>query len=71
MSNTEVGRMKKDFSEHKTCYIDMISSLLLENVQIAWEAPQYLYAASGWSRATSSLHTNKVPNTKLQLFLKV
>jgi len=47
----------KDFSIVKT-YIDKISSPLLDNVQIAREAPQYLYAASGWSRATSSFHTN-------------
>jgi len=46
----------KDFSRVKT-YIDKISSPLLDNVQIAREAPQYLYAASGWSRATSSSHT--------------
>jgi len=47
----------KDFSSVKT-YIDKISSPLLDTVQIAWEAPRYLYAASGWSRATSSSHTN-------------
>jgi len=38
-------------------YIDKISSPLLDKIQIAQEAPQYLYAASGWSRATSSSHT--------------
>jgi len=47
----------KDFSSVKT-YIDKISSPLLHSVQIAREAPQYLYATSGWSRATSSSHTN-------------
>jgi len=47
----------KDFSCVKT-YIDKFSSLLLDNVQIAREAPQYLYAASGWTRATSSSLTN-------------
>jgi len=47
----------KDFSRVKT-YIDKISSLLLDDVQIAREAPRYLYTASGWSRATSSSHTN-------------
>ena len=47
----------KDFSSVKT-YIDKISSPLLDNVQIAQDAPQYLYAASGWSLATSSSHTN-------------
>jgi len=49
----------------------MISSPLLDNVQIAREAPGYLYAASGWLWATSSSHTNQVPANKLQLFLKV
>jgi len=47
----------KDFSRIKT-YIDKISSPLLDDVQIAWEAPQYLYATFGWSRATSGSHTN-------------
>ena len=47
----------KDFSRVKT-YIDKISSPLLDNVQIAREVLRYLYAASGWSRATSSSHTN-------------
>ena len=47
----------KDFSCVKT-YIDKISSPLLDNVRIAREASRYLYAASGWSRATSSSHTN-------------
>jgi len=52
------GRLSdKDFSSVKT-YIDKISSPLLDNIQIAWEAPRYLYAVSGWSRATSSSHTN-------------
>ena len=49
--------MIKDFLA-KQFYIDKISSPLLDNVQIAREAPGYLYAASGWSRATSSSHTN-------------
>jgi len=56
MFQIEVGS-NKDFSSVKT-YIDKISSLLLDPVHIAWEAPQYLYAASGWSWATSSSHTN-------------
>ena len=46
----------EDFSCVKT-YIDKISSPLLDDVQIAREAPRYLYAASGWSRATSCSHT--------------
>ena len=56
MFQIEVGS-NKDFSSVKT-YIDKISSLLLDPVHIAWEAPQDLYAASGWSWATSSSHTN-------------
>jgi len=56
MSKIEVGRMIKDFSSIKT-YIDKISSLLLDNIQIAREAPRYLYTVSGWSRATSTSHT--------------
>jgi len=52
------GRLSdKDFSSVKT-YIDKISSPLLVFVQIAREAPRYLYAASGWSRGISSSHTN-------------
>jgi len=47
----------KIFLSVKT-YIDKISSPLLDDVQIAREAPRYLYAASGWSRATSSSYTN-------------
>ena len=47
----------KDFSSVKT-YIDKISSPLLDKFLIAREAPRYLYAASGWSRAASSSHTN-------------
>jgi len=47
----------KDFSSIKT-YIDKISSPFLDTFQIAREAPPYLYAASGWSRATSNSHTN-------------
>jgi len=39
-------------------YIDKISSPWLDDVQIAREAPRYLYAASGWSGATSSSYTN-------------
>ena len=50
-------QIDKDFSGVKT-YIDKISSPLLDCGQIAREAPRYLYAASGWSRATSSSHTN-------------
>jgi len=57
MSKIEVDRVIKDFSCIKT-YIDKISSPLLDNVQIAREAPRYLYAASGWLLATSSSHTN-------------
>jgi len=57
MSKVEVDRVIKDFLA-KQFYIDKISSPLLDNVQIAREAPGYLYAASGWSRATSSSHTN-------------
>ena len=49
--------MIKIFYSVKT-YIDKISSPLLDNIQIAREAPRYLYAASGWSQATSSSHTN-------------
>ena len=56
-SKIEVGKVIKIFSSVKT-YIDKISSPLLEDVQIAREAPRYLYAASGWSRATSNSHTN-------------
>ena len=48
---------EEDFSRVKT-YIDKISSPLLDDVQIAREAPRYLYAAFGWSRATSNSHTN-------------
>jgi len=65
----EVGKAIKIFSSVKT-YIDKISSPLLDNVQIAREAPRYLYAASGWLRATSSSHTNYVPANKLQLCSK-
>jgi len=39
--------------------------------KIAREAPRYLYAASGWSLATSCSHTNYVHANKLQLVLKV
>jgi len=40
------GLSDKDFSSVKT-YINKISSPLLDNIQIAREAPRYLYAASG------------------------
>jgi len=51
-----VDKVIIDFSGVKT-YIDKISSPVLDNVQIAREAPRYLHAASGWLRATSSSHT--------------
>jgi len=57
MTQNRDRQSDKDFSSVKT-YIDKISSPLLDNVQIAREAPQYLYAASGWSQATSSSLTN-------------
>jgi len=57
MLKGEIGRMIKYFLVY-TFYIDKISSPLLDDVQIAREAPQYLYATSGWSRATASFHTN-------------
>jgi len=57
MFKVEADRVIKIFLSVKT-YIDKISSPLLDNVQIAREAPRYLYAASGWLRATSSSHTN-------------
>jgi len=44
---------------------------VLDDFQIAREVPQYLYAASGWSQATSGSHTNLVPAHKFQLLLKV
>jgi len=60
----------KDFSRVKLILIRSLLRCLMMFL-IAWEAPRYLYAASGWSRATSCSHTNYVPANKLQLVLKV
>jgi len=57
MFKVEVGKVIKDF---KCNNFILLRSLLrcFDNVQIAREAPRYLYAASGWSWPTSSSHTN-------------
>jgi len=57
MTQNRDRQSDEDFSRVKT-YIDKISSPLLDDVQIARDAPRYLYTASGWSQATSCSHTN-------------
>jgi len=47
MFKVKVDRVEKTFYR-KQFYIDKICSLLLDHLQIAREAPQYFYAASGW-----------------------
>ena len=44
---------------------------MLDDCKIAREAPRYLYAASGWSRATSIYYGNYVPPFDLPIFQTV
>jgi len=46
MTKVKIDRMIKHFLVY-IFNIDKISCLLLDDIQIAWEAPRYLYATSG------------------------
>jgi len=48
VTKIEVGQVIKDFLA-QTFYIDKISSPLLDDLQIAQEAPGDVYAASWWT----------------------